>query len=171
MANDDAFIAHRVRVETKLLRVVIWVLAAVIILLTGAFLYVRSSFNSANITNVREISKLGGQLDALETIVKSSKNDLLIAKKITIGDDDAGRTTIMPGSIILEDAGKIRVMLTVGIEGPFIGIYDEKSTVRAQLGVNTLTDTKVGGSEITPESCLVLYDKDGKVSLRFPVRR
>ncbi len=58
--------------------------------------------------------------------------------------------------------------LAVFEDSPSVRLFDASASSRAVLGVTTLTSKTVGGSEVTPESSLTLFDKDGNVIRSLP---
>ena len=81
--------------------------------------------------------------------------------------DDAGSVFL----VMFDAAGKTRVNLSVGNDGPSLVFYDGSSRARTIIGSTTLVGSHVnenGIAEIAPPSSIVLFDKAGKLLWRQP---
>ena len=104
--------------------------------------------------------------------------DLIRAKHFTLvdgkGNDRASLVADNAGSIFLvmfDNAGRTRVNLSVGNEGPSLVFYDPSGQSRTIIGSTTLVGSHVnenGIAERSPASSIVLFDKAGKLLWRQP---
>ena len=73
--------------------------------------------------------------------------------------------------VMFDAAGKTRVNLSVGNEGPSLVLYDAAGRQRTIVGSTTLVASHVnenGIAERAPASSVVLFDKSGKLLWREP---
>ena len=120
--------------------------------------------------------KFTGVEDQRDT--RRSVEDLIRAKQFTLvddkGNDRASLVADNAGSIFLvmfDNAGKTRVNLSVGNEGPTMVFYDPSGQARTIIGSTTLVGSHVnenGIAERSPASSIVLFDKAGKLLWRQP---
>jgi hypothetical protein len=100
-----------------------------------------------------------------------SKHFVLVDSK---GRDRASLVADDAGSVFLvmfDAAGKTRVNLSVGNDGPSLVFYDASSRARTIIGSTTLVGSHVnenGVAEMAPPSSIVLFDKSGKLLWRQP---
>jgi hypothetical protein len=81
--------------------------------------------------------------------------------------DDAGSVFL----VMFDTAGKTRVNLSTGNEGPSLVLYDASGQQRTIVGSTTLVGSHVnenGIAEKGPASSIVLFDKAGKLIWRQP---
>jgi len=78
------------------------------------------------------------------------------------------------GSVFLvmsDKAGKTRVNLSVGNDGPTLTFLDSSTQIRTILGSTTVVPSHVndnGVAELAPPSSIVLFDSKGKLLFRTP---
>jgi hypothetical protein len=81
--------------------------------------------------------------------------------------DNAGSVFL----VMFDTAGKTRVNLSTGNEGPSLLLYDSAGRERTIIGSTTLVGSHVnenGIAEKSPPSSIVLFDKSGKLVWRQP---
>ena len=83
--------------------------------------------------------------------------------KVRVGLDVFGGE---PHVSLFDKHAEIRV--DIGVRDPAVSLYDTDGRLRAALGATKLEMTRTGPVEQTPESSLVLFDKEGKVLWRAP---
>ena len=83
------------------------------------------------------------------------------AMELTLGGD--------PRITLMDDSAKPRLVALVDGDGsPRLEVLDAAGTTRASLGATDLVHTRTEATEKRPESSLILFRKDGKVSVSLP---
>lgn len=110
---------------------------------------------------------------------KSKKYDELTVDRLFVrefikagSDKHEGWTIIVPGLIGIGEVGKEKISrVSIGKHSEScwgVSVSDEAGISRAVLGQSSLTKKNIGGTEITPESTLVMFSKDGTVIQKYP---
>jgi hypothetical protein len=172
--TDLEMLSSRVlKLETRLRRMTRTALAIGLLITTGAVMaQVRiQSLPGEVLPNGRLVTDSQKSVPpAAETEVRS-KHFILVDSK---GKDRASLVADTAGSVFLvmfDAAGKTRVNLSVGNDGPSLVFYDTVSRARTIIGSTTLVGSHVnenGIAEIAPPSSIVLFDKAGKLLWRQP---
>jgi hypothetical protein len=162
--TDAEFLSRRiVRLETRLRWMTRGAFLAGILIMTGAVMaQVKGTFRA--VEDQRDTSR------TIEELIRAKQFTLVDGK----GNDRASLVADNAGSIFLvmfDNAGKTRVNLSVGNEGPSLVFYDPSGQPRTIIGSTTLVGSHVnenGIAERSPPSSIVLFDKTGKLLWRQP---
>jgi len=118
------------------------------------------------------------QVDELPAQSRQTVEHEVRARHIILVDDKgterASLVTDNAGSVFLvmsDRAGKARVNLSVGNDGPALTFLDPSGQARTILGSTTAVPSHVydnGIAELAPPSSIVLFDSKGKLLFRTP---
>ncbi len=120
------------------------------------------------------MSAQGSARRALAEAQRAPSRDLAVdsikAEEITLGNGSGSTRINSVGVIVFDHSGKARLGMICNDGSPVFSVADDTGTERASLGSTALTNTKLGGTQQTPESTLVFFDKEGKVLSQLPDR-
>ena len=123
-----------------------------------------------SIRQVDELPEQGLSRQSVENEVRA-RHIILVDDR---GKERASLVSDNAGSVFLvmsDRAGKARVDLSVGNDGPALTFLDPSGQARTILGSTTAVPSHVydnGIAELAPPSSIVLFDKNGKLLFRTP---
>jgi len=123
-----------------------------------------------SIRQVDELPEQGLSRQSVENEVRA-RHIILVDDK---GTERASLVSDNAGSVFLvmsDRAGKARVNLSVGNDGPALTFLDPSGQARTILGSTTAVPSHVydnGIAELAPPSSIVLFDSKGKLLFRTP---